>query len=352
MTGFRALTVAQTKGFVRDRQTLFWTLVFPLMFLFLFGSLFRDAGTSQSRLEQIGPVAIIDQLPAEARQGFDELFVTTRTADRAAALDAVRRGDADAAIEMTGATLTLHLSEADQVMAARIRGTIEAFVQSANIAAMGRPPTFTLAVAPVEDASLRPIQYIAPGLIGWAVAIGAVFSASMPLVQWRTSGLLRRLRLAPTTTAALVGSRTLVTLVVALVQMAVFLVVGVLVFGLKLTNWWWMAIPLVLMAALAFMSLGIVVGAVSKSAEGASGLANLIIMPMAFLSGSFIPLDQAPDWLRTVSRYLPLGHLNEGMLDVMVRGQGPSAVISPLLVLFGFAVAVTWLATRLFRWES
>jgi ABC-2 type transport system permease protein len=106
------------------------------------------------------------------------------------------------------------------------------------------------------------------------------------------------------------------------------------------------------MAALAFMSLGIVVGAVSKSAEGASGLANLIIMPMAFLSGSFIPLDQAPDWLRTVSRYLPLGHLNEGMLDVMVRGQGPSAVISPLLVLFGFAVAVTWLATRLFRWDS
>jgi len=72
---------------------------------------------------------------------------------------------------------------------------------------------------------------------------------------------------------------------------------------------------------------------------------------MAFLSGSFFPLDGAPQWLQTVSQALPLRHLNEGMLDVMVRGEGPSAALAPIGVLALFAVVVTLVAARLFRWE-
>jgi ABC-2 type transport system permease protein len=52
-------------------------------------------------------------------------------------------------------------------------------------------------------------------------------------------------------------------------------------------------------------------------------VANLIVLPMAFLAGSFIPLDVAPGWLKGVSHVLPQRYLNEGMLDVMVRGKGP-----------------------------
>ena len=60
----------------------------------------------------------------------------------------------------------------------------------------------------------------------------------------------------------------------------------------------------------------------AKTAEGGSGLANLITLPMAFLSGAFIPLKSAPAWLVTVSKFLPMGYLVEGMKDVMVRGEG------------------------------
>ncbi len=100
------------------------------------------------------------------------------------------------------------------------------------------------------------------------------------------------------------------------------------------------------------MSIGLVVGAVSKTPEAASGMANLVILPMAFLSGSFIPLDQAPGWLQNVSTFLPLGHLNSGMLDLMVRGQGPSAAVVPILVLLGFAAVFGAIATRVFRWDA
>jgi hypothetical protein len=49
---------------------------------------------------------------------------------------------------------------------------------------------------------------------------------------------------------------------------------------------------------------------------------------------------------------LPLRHLNDGMLDVMVRGQGPVAALAPMGILLGFAVVVTRVAVRLFRWDG
>jgi len=52
------------------------------------------------------------------------------------------------------------------------------------------------------------------------------------------------------------------------------------------------------------------------------------------------------------SRLLSLRHLNDGMLNVMVRGQGPSAVLVPAAVLLGFTVLMTLLAARLFHWDD
>ena len=352
MNGFGALARAQWVGFWRDKQNWFWLMAFPLMFLVLFGFLFRDAGASKSTLTQIGSVAVVDQLPAEAKAQFNNLFEVTKTTDAAAALEEVRKGDIDAAVEQRGNEVILHYSQADQVTAATVRGTLSAFVDGANVAVSGQPPTFTLDATAVEDESLKPIQFIAPGLLGWAVAMGATFNAAMPFVTWRTNKLLRRIRLAPIRTEALVASRLLVSVAVALIQMVVFLAVGVTLFDLQLSGSWWMAIPLLLCATLAFMAIGLIAGAVSKTAEAASGIVNVIILPMAFLSGSFIPLDQAPSWLQSISRVLPLGQLNEGLLDTMVRGEGPSSALLPMAVLLGFALVFGLIAARLFRWED
>ena len=81
-------------------------------------------------------------------------------------------------------------------------------------------------------------------------------------------------------------------------------------------------------------------------------MANFFVLPMAFLSGSFFSLDGSPAWLQRIGDVLPLQHLNQGMLDVLVRGQGPAAAVPPLLVLLGFAVVVTAVAARLFRWDT
>jgi ABC-2 type transport system permease protein len=224
-------------------------------------------------------------------------------------------------------------------------------VDGANVAASGSPPEFDFRAERVEDSSLKVIQFVTPGLLGWAVAMSAAFGAAATLQGWRQSKLLRRLQLSPAPTRTIVSARVVVTIGIALVQMAIFLGLGSVAFGLELTGWWWMGIPLLVAGTLCFMSLGLLSGAVARTTEGAVNMANFLVLPMAFLSGSFFALDAAPPWIQTVSLALPLRHLNDGMLDVLVRGEGPSAVLMPMAILLAFAVVMTAVAVRLFRWD-
>lgn len=351
-SAFRALSVAILKGFLRDKAAVFFAIVFPLMFLVLFGGLFADQGQSEVDMIQVGEVPLLDDLPDEAREAFDDTFAVTHSDDLAAALDEVRKGDVDVVVEQDGDTLVAHYTATDQVKAAVTQGTLRAFVDGANVAATGEPPAFHLETSAVEDDSLTTIQFVTPGLLGWAIAMSAAFGAAATLQGWRQSKLLRRLQLAPVSTGTIVGARVAVTVAVALGQLAIFLGLGAAAFGLTLTGSWWMSVPLIIVGTLCFMAIGLLAGAIAKSTEGAVNMANFFVLPMAFLSGSFFPLDAAPTWLQRLSDLLPLKHLNEGMLDVMVRGQGPAAAVVPLLVLAGFAVVVTALAARLFRWDT
>ncbi|MGA8255663.1 MAG: ABC transporter permease [Nocardioides sp.] len=352
MNTFVALSVAIIKGFTRDRASVFFALIFPLMFLVLFGGIFADQTQPKVDLIAVGTVPLIDEMPDDARKAFDETFEVTATEDLAGALEEVRKGDADVAVEMSGETLVAHYTQTDQVKAAITQGALRAFVDGANVTASGAPPRFAFEAERVEDDSLSTIQFVTPGLLGWAVAMSASFGAAATLQGWRQSKLLRRLQLAPVSARTVVGARVAVTIGIALVQMAIFLGLGAAAFGLTLTGSWWVAIPTLIVGTLCFMSLGLLAGAITTTTEGAVNAANFMVLPMAFLSGSFFPLDAAPTWLQTVSNLLPLRHLNDAMLDVMVRGEGPAAALAPIGILAGFALVVTLVAARLFRWET
>jgi ABC-2 type transport system permease protein len=352
MTGFVSLARAMLKGFFRDRMSVFFAIVFPLMFLVLFGGLLTDQGVSKSEIIQVGRVAVLDDAPAATKKTFSESLDITKSSDRADAIEQVRKGDADAVISQSGDIVTVRYSEADQVKAATVQGTLGAVVQTANLDAADEKPQFSLRADRVEDDSLSAIQFVTPGLLGWAVATSATFGAASNLVVWRRNGLLRRLRLAPVRTQSVVLARVAVSLTIASVQTVIFLGLGILAFGLKLTGSWPMIVPLLLCGTLAFMAIGLLAGSIAKTEEGAIGMANFVVLPMAFLSGSFFPLEDAPGWVRGVSQALPLKHLNEGMLDTMVRGDGPGSAIVPMAILLGFTIVLAAIASRLFRWDE
>ncbi|OLE29332.1 MAG: ABC transporter [Actinobacteria bacterium 13_1_20CM_3_71_11] len=353
MTSFLALARAMLLGYRRDRTALFFTLLFPLIFLVIFGGLFKSGGIPKSSVVLVGSVPLVEQLPADGHGQLDQVLKISRTDDVNAAIAKVRSGDAAAAIEQHGNQLVVHYSQADATAAGTVRGVVESLVQSANLAASGQPPRFSVQAEQVEDKALKPIQYFTPGILGYAIAIGATFGAAATLVTWRQKKILRRLTLSPVKVPAVIGARIVVAVGIALVQMVIFIAIASLpYFGLKLSHSWWMAIPLILCGTLAFMSIGLLAGAKAKSTEAASAIANLITIPMAFLSGSFFPIEGAPGWIQGIAKVFPLRHLNTGMLDVMVRDKPPLSVLPEMGILLGFAVVLGGIAAWLFRWDD
>lgn len=347
MTAFTSLSLAMLKGFYRDKMTIFFTFLFPLMFLVIFGLLFRDSGTEKTKIAVVGDgpvIAALEQTGVLELERFDDLQ---------AAVAKVKDGDLPAVVAARGSTVEVQYAKSDQVQSAVVQGIVSGVVDKVNLGVTGQPPAFKVESHAVEDASLKAIQYLTPGILSWAISISGVFGSALTLVSWRKKQVLRRIRLAPVSAAAVLSSRVLVSIGTAVLQAVVFVAVASLpMFGLKLAGSWWLALPLLVLGTTAFFSIGMLVGAFCKTEEAASGAANLVIMPMAFLSGTFFPVENAPGWVQTVSMAFPLRHMNDGMLDVLVRGKGFEALVVPSAVLVGFTLVVGFLASRVFRWED
>jgi ABC-type multidrug transport system permease subunit len=350
---FLSLSRAMFLGYIRDRVALIFTIFIPVLFLVLLGSIYRGPATPKINVLEVGRVSMLDQARAASPGQLGEVMAVTRTSNRARALADVRKGDDDAAVQQQGTRLIVHYSAADPVKAAIANSVFSSIVQQVNLAATGRPPRYQLTATQVEDKSLKAIQYLAPGLLGWAIASGAAFGAAITLVGWRKDKLLRRLRLAPVSTSSVVTARIGMSVAIAIVQMFAFIAIAITpYFGLKLTAYWWMAIPVVIAGTLAFMSIGLLVGAVSRTQQAATSIANLIILPMAFLGGAFIPLDFAPNWIREASYIMPLRYLVTGAQNVMARGLGPASALPAIAILLGFSAVMTVIAVRVFRWDE
>jgi ABC-2 type transport system permease protein len=341
-----ALAKAMLRSFFRDRMALFFTFLFPIMFLVVFGLVFNSSSGSATTIGVVGTGPLVQQLPSE-------LLEPRPYPNLDAGVQAVKDGDVAAVVSQEGDRLVLRFAASDVVRSATIQAVLQQVVDHANLAATGQPETYTIDRAQVEDESLKPIQFIAGGMLSWGVATSATFGAALTIVSWRRKKLLRRVRLSPAPVWTVVAARVGVSMVTAIVQGV--LMIGIALtppFGLKLTGSWWLLVPLLLFGTLSFLAIGLLVGAVAKTEEAASAAANFIVLPMAFLSGTFFDLSNAPAWMRAVSQAFPLRHMNDAMLDVLGRDAGPGAVVVPCLILLAFALVVTAIATRVFTWDD
>jgi ABC-2 type transport system permease protein len=353
INALRSLSRAIFLGFVRDRAALFFSILMPILFLLLFGSIYKSASAPKVTVIEVGKVSLLDQAEAASPAQLGKVLKVTHESNLAAALESVRKGNNDAVVQQRGHTLVVHYSIADQTTAGIVQAVFTSIVQQADAAAAANHAGYQLTTAQVENKSLKPIQYLAPGLLGWAVASGGAFGASITLVNWRQKQLLRRLRLAPVSVGSVVLARVGVSLAIAIVQLAAFLAIATLpYFGLKLSANWWMSIPVVLCGTLAFMAIGLLIGSFAKTQESATAVANVVILPMAFLGGAFIPLDYAPAWIREVSYAMPLRYLVTGMQNVMARGEAAAAALPAIGILLALAALLTAISIRVFRWDA
>jgi ABC-2 type transport system permease protein len=189
------------------------------------------------------------------------------------------------------------------------------------------------------------------GMLGYGAANTAFAGLALIVVARRELGILKRIRATPLPPPTyLLAVLTSIMVVFALQAMSLF-VLGRL---LKSTPWPHHVLSLVLALALgagAFAGLGLALTGFIRSLEGSSAVVNVLVLPMAFLSGSFGPTRHYPKALRILGDVLPLKYLLDAVNGIYLHGQELWDKPTAVAVLAGWGLFGIVVATRRFRWE-
>ncbi len=194
------------------------------------------------------------------------------------------------------------------------------------------------------------VDILLAGLFGYGAANTAFGGLAIALVVRREAGVLKRLRATPLPPATYLAAVLLSTLVTFALQSIGLLALGGLVFDASMpANWLGFAGAVVLGVA-SFAGMGLAAASLIRSAEGVSAVVNVVILPMAFLSGSFGPTRDFPEFLQRIADVLPLTYFIDIVDGVYLDGDSLFADPKALLAVLAWGGAGLVVALRRFGW--
>jgi ABC-2 type transport system permease protein len=194
-------------------------------------------------------------------------------------------------------------------------------------------------------------QALLAGLIGYGCANTAFAGLAIQLVVRRELGILKRLRATPLPAATYIAATLASTLIVFAIQTVALFVIGRIAYGTPFPTAIGSLILAVILGAAAFAALGVATASLIRSAEGSSAVVNFILLPMAFLTGSFGPTRHYPAFLRAIGDVLPLRYFVEIINAVYLRGEGIWTKPAAIGVLAAWGASGLVVAALKFRWE-
>jgi ABC-2 type transport system permease protein len=326
------LTLARVRLFFREPSAVFWTFVFPILITVALGVAFRNRPPEPARVAVQageGAPAALEALRADPR-------LEARLLSSAEALAALRTGKVAVVVVAGAPTRYLHDPTRPESRLAR------AFADDALQRAAGRRDPLAFEDVRVVEPGSRYVDFLVPGLIGMNIMSSGMWGIAWVIVETRQKKLLRRLVATPMRRGQFLFSFVLLRML--------FLVLELPVLHVTVRGSLVLLVALAFLGALAFSGLGLLVASRAQNSQTASGLINLVMMPMFILSGVFFSAANFPDLMQPFVRALPLTALNDAMRAVMNEGAGLAAVAPQVALLAGLAVVTFALALRWFRW--
>jgi ABC-2 type transport system permease protein len=194
-------------------------------------------------------------------------------------------------------------------------------------------------------------NYLLVGILGYGAANTAFGGLAIQLVMRREYGILKRIRSTPLSGALYLACMLGSNLIVFAIQ-----AIGVVVLAVIAYDADWPGRPLslaaaLLIGALCFAGLGLGAAALIRSAEAVVPAVNVIVLPMAFLSGSFGPTEGYPDFLEVLAEILPLRHLIDVVGAIVLDGEVVWSNATDLAIVAAWGVAGYLVARSRFGWE-
>lgn len=355
------LILANLKMMLRNRQALFWALVFPLIFVVIFGLFNLDK-------PPVTHVAIVDRSQDAVSTavirgvGALENFTAEVFPDEGKARAEVRDGEQELLIILPPGlaaevaaqrpvAIPLVYEEGDPV-AARSAAVLRRFLDQVNLVVAKAPVLLSFETESITARRSSYFDFLLPGFVGMGVMTYAVIGLASALSVYREQKIFKRILATPLRVSTYFTGLVLSYLLLSLIQAGVILAAGVFILGGRVHGNLLQLGLIVLLANTVFLCIGFIVGAYVRTVSAASGLGNAVTMPMMFLSGTFFPLEQLPRAVANVVSYLPLAAMLNILRGIALHSQSFWEFPKELAILLAWVAVLSLLAVRVFRFRT
>jgi len=361
------LFTTNTKRVFRDRTALFFTFMFPLIFLFVFGGIFGKHQTVSFKIAIINHAtsSYAQQFVSNAESGNQKVLkVDKAVTSWAQANEKMARGELDGTVELpadfgtvqngksipTG-TAIVHYTQNNEQAAQTLTSVLQAEFQGLNIKIVKVKPPFTAIAQQTNGRSLSRFDYTFTGLLGFSILGMGIFGPMNIFPELKKMGILRRLHTTPLRVWQYFMAMMMGQAVIGLLAMGLMFLVAITIFHLKVVG-----DPLELGIFLVFgiimiLGIGLALGGWAKNERQVAPLANIIVFPMMFLSGTFFPRYAMPVWLQKITAYMPLTPVIDGARLLATEGKHLIDIGAQLGIMAVWTVIIYIIAFRVFRWE-
>lgn len=353
------------KRLFRDKVAIFFVFLFPLIFLFVFGSIFRGDNDVSFR------VALLNESDTKFSQEFssqikdNDIFkVDEEVKNMDQAKEKMNRGQIDATIVLpdsfgeiksgqgypSGEAKVIY-DQNNQSAGTTLASIMEGIFRDINQELVAAPTPFTVKSESTATKGLSQFDYTFTGILGFTLLSLGIFGPTSVFPRLKQRGVLRRYHLTTLKVWQYFVGNVLSNSFVGLLSASVMFITALTIFDLNMRGSYLNLIAIVVLGVILLFGIGLAIGGWARTENQAAPLAQIATLPMMFLSGVFFPTFLMPEFLQRITQFIPLTPIIDSMRMVVTENASLLDLGPQLAVIFGWIVVIYLIAFKVFRWE-
>lgn len=351
------------KRLFRDKLAIFFVFLFPLIFLLIFGSIFSGDNEVSFR------IVVLNESKSEFSNKFTEQLRNNKTfkvdeniTNLDAAKEKMSRGQLDATVilpagfgelknDKPGGELKIIYDQNSESAGQTLKTVMEGIFKDINAGLVKTETPFVVAAESTATKGLTRFDYTFAGLMGFTLLSLGIFGPVNVFPRLKQRGVLRRYHTTPLKVWQYFAGNVVSNGVAGVLAAGLMFIAAVIVFDLNMRGDYFSLFALIIIGATMLFGIGLAIGGWAKNENQAAPLAQLVTLPMMFLSGVFFPIFLMPDILQKITKYIPLTPVVEGVRLIVTEGKTIFEIGPQLTIILIWTVVVYIIAFRVFRWE-
>ena len=354
------------RSWSRSRGTVFWSLLFPVMLILLFGAIFSGMGDSkytiyvqdldntdmsQSLVTILNKTGILNIKNVSTNQPITDYIKENNIKNLIVIPKGYENDVTNSFVDPDmKVNLTYYYDPTETQTNQILRSVISSVLEGLNMQLTQGKTIIGLSEQSTITENFGFIDFFIPGMIGFTIMQQSIYGSIERNTKFRKDGILRKLLTTPITRSEWILAKMLFMLFLAFISTSVAIGVGVLAFGIKV-NINLLTIVIVIATSFLFSGIGMIIGRFVKEEETADMAAGAISFPMMFLAGTFFAVESMPAIIQIIARALPLFYVNEGLRNAMIYMNQTEALINGGIVLI-FAAIFFIAGVILTKWKE